>query len=433
MSGKGAAVRRLIEAAADVADSARFATKPVGVGHNKPPKPPTRNLAAEALAEAAAKKKGSTPTFADWRAKNDDRVGKMLDYSRLAVRPDVPQTQMKRVKPPRGPSRRMVDALDNPNIGATIDEYVRKGQSRGGMEWYNTDPLRRRAIDIMGEEEGAPRFGALMDAVAATSPRSRVPDNIRTASYYHYLKSQGLEFPEKPLPGYGSVAQDLHLGNMRKLGDQGWDELVNPKPASFADNLKGNWNNVTVDTHNMRLPALLSEDPRFLMTSLQDKVPGGASEERLRARFPGLSDADVADALKNADKGVTIYRPQRWVESGAVDMETAKKEPIFWESKPKDNEYGYYEAWQQERAKALGMEPAQYQASMWTGAADQTGLGSEAEPFMKTFEARVLYTADRLGVDPEVILDSVLKGDMPLLAKGGRVDADKLAAKYGDC
>jgi hypothetical protein len=431
MSGKGAAVRRLIKAATEVADDARFATKPPPMGHNRPPKPPRRDLAADALAEAKTKSKGTT-SFADWRTKNDDRLGGLFDYSRLAVRPDVPQTQMKRRVPPRGPSKRMVNALEDPNIEATIDDYVRKGQSRGGMEWYNTDPLRRRALDVMGDE-GQGRYGALIDAVAATSPRSRVPDNIRTASYYHYLRSQGLDFPEKPLPGYGSVAQDLHLGNMRKLTDEGWDVLNNPKPASFAENLKGNWRNVTVDTHNMRLPAVLSEDPNFLMTSFQDKVPGGATEDGLRRRFPGLADAQIAEALKNSKKGVTIYRPRDWVESGAVSMDDAKKEPTFWATKPNDNEYGYYEAWQQKRAEALGMEPAQYQASMWTGAADKTGLASEAEPFMKTFEARVLYTADRLGVDPEVILDSVLKGGMPLLAKGGRVDAKKLAEKYGDC
>jgi hypothetical protein len=78
----------------------------------------------------------------------------------------------------------------------------------------------------------------------------------------------------------------------------------------------------------------------------------------------------------------------------------------------------------------MGMSPAQYQASMWLGGAEDTGLGSTPEPFLKTFEARVRYTADRLGLPPEVVLEQMLKGETPLLAKGGHVDKAKLAAKY---
>ena len=44
-------------------------------------------------------------------------------------------------------------------------------------------------------------------------------------------------------------------------------------------------------------------------------------------------------------------------------------------------------------------------------------------------EARVKYTADRLGVDPKTVLKGVMSGKTPLLAKGGPVKKSKFAVK----
>ena len=437
---KASIVRKMVKGLVDEAPEMleRFAAKevrPVAKVTPKPaPKPPRRDLAKDVLAEAAVKKTGKDrPTFTDWRKENEDKIGGMFDYSRLSVRPSVPQTQMKRTVPPRGPSQRMQDTLGRVDIRDALDNYVRRGTEMGGLEWYNTMPMLERSRGLMGGE-GDLRHGMFMDAIAATSPGSRISDNIRTASYYNYLRSLGEPVPGKPAPGYGSKTQNLHMGNMQALYDGGFDIFKNPKPASFAENLKGNWQNVTVDKHNMRLPAMLSEDPRMLATSSQEKVAaGGDPMASLRRRFPGLSEESLADALAEFDsKGVVRFRPRRWVESGEIPMSAARDEPILWSKKPQDNEYGFYEGWQQDRAKEMGLDPAQYQAAMWVGAGDKTGLGSTPEPFLRTFEARVRYTADRLGVDPETVLDAVLKGETPLLARGGSVDLDKLGQKYGE-
>jgi hypothetical protein len=235
-------------------------------------------------------------------------------------------------------------------------------------------------------------YARLMDLVAATSPRSKVPDNIRTASYYNYLLKNDLPIPEKPAGGYGSVAQNLHRDNVRGIEERGgWDVFKNPKPASFSTNLQGNQNNVTIDTHNFRLPGILSQDPRFLATSV------------------GL------------EKGAPPMRPQQMLKSGEITMGDAVARPAMWEAKPNPNEYAYYEKWQQEQAKKKGISPAQYQASMWLGGGEDTGLGSAAEPFLGTLEARVRYTADQLGLPAEVVMEQMLKGEIPLLAKGGSV------------
>ena len=50
-------------------------------------------------------------------------------------------------------------------------------------------------------------------------------------------------------------------------------------------------------------------------------------------------------------------------------------------------------------------------------------------PFLKTMEARAKYTAYRLGLDPNVVLQNMLAGKMPFLAKGGAVKKRKFAVK----
>lgn len=67
---------------------------------------------------------------------------------------------------------------------------------------------------------------------------------------------------------------------------------------------------------------------------------------------------------------------------------------------------------------------------MWLGGGEDTGLASEAEPWLASMEKRVRYTADLLNMNADEVLEAVLSGRMPLLAKGGRVDAAALAAKY---
>jgi len=397
-----------------------------------------RDLAADVFAATSSKEKGA-PSFSDWRAANEDTLGTMFDYSTLRNVPDVPQFQLERYQPPRGPSARIVEALADPAVARGINETVERGVERGGLEWYNTDPLFRRLVSSVGESDAPGEYARLMDIVAATSPRAKVQDNIRMASYYNYLLKNGIPIPNKPAPGYGSLAQESHMKHARNIGEEGgWNVFENPKPASFSSNLQGNQQVSTIDTHNFRLPGIISRDPRFLATSFDELIkPELNNRDKiisdLMTQYPSMQGADIdafTSKLGGAKPKVT-YRPQDWLKSGSISMDEAVDRPNFWASVPKDNEYGYYEGWQQDQAKKMGMSPAQYQASMWVGGGEDTGLGSVAEPFLKTFEARIKYTADRLGVSPDIVMEKMLKGEMPLMAQGGSVDAGELAAKYG--
>ena len=384
-----------------------------------------RATAKDVLREAAKPSKGS-PSFAEWRVRNPE-TGVILDTSRLSEVPDVPQVQMPRTMPPRGPSARITEALANPEVERGINETVERGIEGGGLSWYNTDPMRQRLRGVVPSIDEDATYSRLMDIVAATSPRARVPDNVRTASYYNYLRSQGEDIPNKPAAGYGSIAQNLHRDNVLGLEERGgWDVFKNPKPASFSTNLQGNQQNVTIDTHNFRLPGILARDPRFLETSIAElaKTPESALATLTR-QYPGLPEDVAASAVKQTgDKVSMTYKPKDWVEKGYIPLEDAVNDPALWAAKPNPNEYGYYENWQQDQAAKMGISPAQYQAAMWLGGGEATGLASAAEPFVGTFEARVRYTADRLGMDPETVMEMMLKGEIPLLAKGGSVQSD---------
>jgi hypothetical protein len=123
----------------------------------------------------------------------------------------------------------------------------------------------------------------------------------------------------------------------------------------------------------------------------------------------------------DSDKPRVTFRPQQWVNEGSISMDQAVKDPGLWSSVPNENEYGAYEAWQRDQAEKMGLSTAQYQASMWTGGAAETGMASPPEPFLRTVESRVKYTAERMGLNPETVLDGFLKGSIPLLSLGAGV------------
>jgi hypothetical protein len=228
-----------------------------------------------------------------------------------------------------------------------------------------------------------------MNFVAATSPRSDVGTNARNASYYYNLWKNGAPMPEVGTPNpqpYGHMAQRLHQMNAERVAGEGWDPLNNPKPASFAENLTGNQQPVTVDTHALRLPSILSQDPRFLVTDYQ------------------------------ASQGAPKLNVQKMVESGQMSMDDAAATPAYWQAQPKSNEYGALEDYYQGIGKDMNLTPAQTQAAAWVGGGDTTGLASDAtKPFIGFVEDRAAKTADAAGVSKEEALSQFIRGNRSLL------------------
>lgn len=311
-----------------------------------------------------------------------------------AAAEDVPAAQfaLERYVPARGVSARMSDLIANPDVERAMLDRIDHGVSMGMHNWYDTTPLRVAFTDELGPTEGPAQFAHYMDLVAATSPQSRVPVNVRDASYYYHLRRSGSPIPEQgvrnPEP-YGHKAHNLHKSNIAGLDERGgWDVLQNAKPPSFSQNLQGNLIPGTMDTHATRLPAMLSEDPRFLRGAYSWKAKGKTFKENPAAAF----------------------------KAGDLSIEDALKRPMHWSSQPNDNEWGALEQYYGRLGEQRGLEPARAQAAAWAGGGDLTGLKSPPNAtFMDIVNQRIMHTAKQRGENPVEVLRKFIRGEAPLL------------------
>jgi hypothetical protein len=158
-------------------------------------------------------------------------------------------------------------------------------------------------------------------------------------------------------PGYGTLAHKLHTKNIEDIVMMGGlDPIGKPKISSFAENLKGNFRPMTMDTHNRAM--IFPQDVKTVWNKKQGK----------------------------------------------------------WEKKmlsPSKTEYAPLEKYQGALGEMLGLEPAQWQSSLWTGGAADTGV-SDASNFMNAFDDAVRRTAEQRGITDREAAEAFIKGEIPL-------------------
>ncbi len=189
------------------------------------------------------------------------------DISRF---PDVPQQSMERYIPPRGTPKATAVA-DSASNKKRIAKVLEDGIDQGGLAWYNLRPLRDEYIAKFGDDEGVARFERFVDLVASTSPRANVTANIKRASMLQKMMDEGVDIGKtlntsevgegvRMPSGYGHLAHKNHRGILSDMltekGLSGGEPYGRPKVSSFAQNLRGNLEPVTVDTHNKKLLTL---------------------------------------------------------------------------------------------------------------------------------------------------------------------------------
>ena len=289
-------------------------------------------LGAMASIPARAARKGGAVEAAE---------GGLAKAEDLSLIPDVDQVPLDRYDPPRGRPKNL-DSILTDETADRLEGYARAGMERGGPEWYNTEPLRKAFVEELGEDVGTDRFAKYMDIVAATSPRAKVDNNIRRASEIYRRDVQGEPYVGENLgKGYGHIAQKTHDHLLKDIAETGsFDAISRPKTSSFSQNLQGNQEPMTIDTHNM---AAVMGDPKF------------------------------------------------------------KKSPT-------DTQYKYLEEFEGQIAEKLGLTPAQFQASVWVGADDITGV-ADSRPWLDVFDTVLERTAKRDGVSKTQALRDFIRGD----------------------
>ena len=316
---------------------------------------------------------------------------------------------------------RVRELVNNPKVSRRARKYAKEGASALPDSWYSTSPLYKIYVEELGEKGAKKKFIQDMEIFAATSPVSKVPNNIKIGSLYQYYAAMGKEIPENvrkaadgflpdqqfPPPGYGAKTQGNHLLNSRRvLSGEGMSARKNPKPVSFAANLIGNEKVLTADTHYFRALGMFAEDPRFLLT---------------KAEVPVMKNGKIVQVENKQGKLVIKTKeinPRKMVENGEMTMKEALKKPVFWDGAPKETEYALLEQYGQKIAKSLGMTPARFQEALWLGSGKLTGLQSPPEPFIRTLEKRIKYTAEQLGADPETVMRQYVRGEIPLAEVG---------------
>lgn len=341
---------------------------------------------AKPIARLAQRAAGLLEDWSPW----DSKLWNRDELKKLPQQPDRPQSDIPRYQPARGPSERAQALANDPKVWKKYDELVANGLKMGGGSWYNTQPLLDDFVEAVGPEQGLKNYEDYIRMVAASSTGSAVRANARNASYYYV--NQG-KLPERvsqsePLPTpYGHKMQQNHLRQARDAeAGQPWDVFKNPKPASFEQNLLGNWRPGTIDKHSTRGPGMLSGDARWLKPSWQE----------------------------NKDSPVR-YPQQLHAEGTPLKM----MGPMDYADVPNPNEYGLLEEVFQDRARRMGIAPAQYQAGGWIGGGELTGLGSPPDPFLKVLEERVMHTAQARGETPAKVYEDFLHRRKPLLQAAG--------------
>ena len=359
-----------------------------------------------------------------------------------------------RFQAPKGVSARLQNVMNrleaDPALRQQFLDTAREGEDIG-RRWYNTEGLRHRFIKELGEQEGDVAWRDFLGHVAAASPGSNVPANIRNASYQWTVPADELErrraaylasdpdpkkrkwpTPQSEYGSYGHQYQNLQ-SNYAELQREGGpmglleqpDPLTAPKPRGFGASFFGGEHNIAADMHFMRLLGMLADEPGFLSGSASISKD---MADRLRRDFPDIKIGEREIKLADGKTQVAYeFNPKAAVKAaGGADSElyrAIKNHPSVWDQLPGKNEYAAYEQIAQQFAKELNMTPAQFQASLWMGGAKRTGVhGDSLDTFEELFLKNLQARAAERGTTPDELFSRFARREVPLavpLVAGG--------------
>jgi len=332
--------------------------------------PNARELVHSSVAQSADSLPGNAPNTIGKGERGAIGVkgDKPLIYTNedLSVTPDVPQFGLDRYEAPRGKPAALKGLLGK-RTANRMSEYAKAGEE-GGKGWYNLDPLREQFVAELGEVEGNAQFRRYTDHLAATSPREKVKQNVKRGSLFHQMERTGEPF--------------AHLKNPGK-GDGPGTEI----PKGYG--------------------SLGHETQRYLLSDLE----GGG-------HFSSMGRPKTSSFAENLSGNQTPMTIDTHNMAALMNNKGTKRSPT-------PGEYKYIEDFEADIADQLGMTPAQFQASVWVGAGNDTGV-ADVRPFLDVFNDVVVETAEKRGITPAEALKQFIKGEKPLLGLAGMLSAGTL-------
>jgi len=323
------------------------------------------------------------------------------DPEELGDIPDVPQSSIV-TGWARKPSKQYLeqreiaeDVVRSPlNVERSL-KAIRENEA-GGRAWYNTNPLRTFAEDVLEDEDLADAMmRGFFARMGPTSINTRMPKNVEralwaTAAGQRKVPITDLD-PSSTMNVFGKQGHPYYYSAMqpglKRIEDAisgGVDPLIggfNPvnqqKTIRFGENLSGNYENVPGDMHETR---------RHLGTSMGIGDFGKRSEWQNKRRPSGGTGDSPSRAEHDA-------------------IEQLHREVL---------------------APQSGMRPAQSMASEWMDMVKKSG--GDERIFMQIFNDQLSALAKLQKKSPRKLLTQIIKGTIPRKSLGG---AAGLGLVYG--
>ena len=351
---------------------------------------------------------GTEPVFDLSQAAYEETPKLLRQTDPAVIQASLPRAQADATYPLGDRMRNVIDLT--PQIAGRLAEKAQQGRETAQEYFYNTAPIVRglEAIDVPQDEAIDFLSNRFAPAFAGTSPRTNTEQNLRNASLLMYLRNKGVPISSELYDQFGNARGYNMMGSHQDLTGQMFegrhDPLTNPKPSSFLPNTAGDLGYVTADTHNIRgaLLAMNEVEPGSIHKSWF-KTPEMAERYAQTAQFD--PSKEINDSLQSAMSG-----------PGGRKMQV---------------EYGPMADVTFEAARQSGIAPGPMQSLGWFGSGADTGLASETKTIAELMNERVNVTAQALGMHPLVVLRLFQEGKIPLMNKGGSVEAHRLAEKYG--
>lgn len=318
----------------------------------------------------------------------------------------VPRAPEGKALPKFNRGAKVIELTDQ--IASVLAERARPFVNTNVQFFYHTGPIIDKAVSLgISEETARSQLRKFAENYAATSPRTKTEENLRSASLVTAKQKAGIDLSEIIGPGGDGINEKGYPmmigpgGIHQKLVDDaaagGFNFNTNPKPATFVENVSGNHAGVTVDTHAIRavFSAMNEIDPGSVPIQF---IGGKTAAKRKENQTKYQADPASLDVSNMIDDGLATQKID------GKDVQT---------------EYAIFSDIYKKVAEELGVTPAEAQALSWFANGDKTGLGSAPKTIVELIDERVDVTAQALGQTKDEVFRKFMRGGIPLLSLGG--------------
>jgi len=351
-------------------------------------------IRADQMAMPSAKRtqpSGQSPLF-DTSPESYERTTQIMRQEETPV-----PRQAEGSKLPLGDRARVV--MENQDAIATrLAERMKPYLGTPAQYFYHTGPLLEKAKELgVSEQKALQQISRFAENYAATSPRTMTEQNLRNASLVAAKQEAGIPLTDVIGPGSGGINEKgypmmigpggIHGLLVDAVRQGGIDYSTNPKPATFAENVKGNLQGVTVDTHAVR----------GALDAMNEAMPGSVPKKFIKPEFHKKYEADPSS-----------------LDPATMIIDTLGSQKVSGEKM--QTEYAVFSDIYKLAAEKLGVTPAEAQSLGWFGSGNRTGLASELKTVVDLIDERVDVTSQLLGESKEKVYKDFLSGKIPLLS-----------------